>query len=87
MKKNLYSVYDCVSCLFDTPFSAVNHLSAIRAFRDTAMHPDSFISQHPSDFELYFLGTFDAEVGSLIPANRVVLARGDDKVERGGDNE
>lgn len=75
MKLNVYSVYDCKACVFANPFFMVNDKSALRGFGDAVNSRDSIFAQHPEDYSLYRLGTFDDGVGLLVAeAQPVVLA-------------
>lgn len=63
MKYNIMSVYDRTAQLYGSPYYAVSKGSAIRGFSDEINRQDSqnTLYQHPDDFELVYLGTFDDE--------------------------
>ena len=58
----LYSVYDKVSKIFQFPCAVENDEAAIRGFVGLA---DSY--KFFPDLELYCLGTFSMETGSILP--------------------
>lgn len=60
MYKNIYSIYDTVSELFNNPFTDINDASAIRAFTQSIQTQD-----HKNDFVLYHLGGFDDNSGQI----------------------
>lgn len=61
MLMHIFSVRDSVAQVFGRPFYSVNAGAAIRAFSDQVNNPDpqNELFAHPSDFELYELGSFD----------------------------
>lgn len=65
MKYNILSVYDRAAQLYGSPYYAVSKGSAIRGFSDEINRQDAqnTLYQHPDDFELTYLGTFDDEQG------------------------
>lgn len=63
MHKAMVSVFDSASQQFTNPMFFPATGAAMRAFRDEVNGQPSQISQHPEDFELYHLGTFDDNTG------------------------
>lgn len=63
MKLNVYAVYDEVAKIFKMQFFRNRHGEAIRYFADGCQSDKTELHQHPSDFCLFFLGTFDQETG------------------------
>lgn len=63
MEHNWYGVKDQKASCFLYLHEATNHKTAIRSFGDGVRNPKSVISQHPEDYALYFLGTFDDVAG------------------------
>jgi hypothetical protein len=61
MKYIILSVRDKVAEVFGTPYYAVSKGSAIRGFSDEINRPaeNNQLYQHPHDFVLCYLGTFD----------------------------
>lgn len=62
----IYSVKD-TKLGFTTVFTAPNNAVAIRMFADTCNQKDTLIAQHPADFELFGLGEFDQDTGTIKP--------------------
>ncbi len=56
------SVLDMVAGQYGRPFFTVSEGSAIRGFSDEINRPgESALYQHPNDFQLFHVGTFDDE--------------------------
>ena len=62
----VYSVRDVKAEYFGTPFFMHNDALAKRAFGDLAKDPQSTISKNPEDFQLYRVGEWIDNEGSLI---------------------
>lgn len=57
MMQNLYVVWDNrAEGLVGLPFVNRNDMAAIRTFADAFKNPQSGLSAHPADFDLYSLG-------------------------------
>lgn len=66
MKLNVYSLYDRAAMTYGHPFYALNDAVAIRIFRDSVVRRESsMLRQHPDDFELRHIASFDDENGSF----------------------
>lgn len=64
------------------PFRAVGE--AIRYFQDAIQNPQSgAMHQHPDDFDLYLVGTFDDNTGQLQPQQPVKIADGKNLTAKG----
>lgn len=62
MEVRAYQVRDLKAGLWQFPFPAVNDDLAIRMMMEKVLRePESTVSQFPSDFELYFIGTMKQE--------------------------
>lgn len=66
MKMRLYSVLDRTAQQFGAPMSFVNDDVARRSFADAFTDPESVFSYHPEDFELHYIGEFDATDRSFV---------------------
>lgn len=74
MQRLMFAVYDIKSQIFGSPFFSVNANTAVRSFAAAANDPNSEISQFPTDFILYELGSFDDTTGVICPhAERLYL--------------
>lgn len=63
----LYTLHDMVSKSFFAPFAAANHSAASRSVATAAIMDNTIVSQHPSDFELFYLGDYDENTAHLTP--------------------
>lgn len=63
MQYHMFSVYDKKARCFCKPFSSENEQTATRAFVYAANDPTSDIGRYPTDFALYYLGTFEDSTG------------------------
>lgn len=61
MKQVICTIRDSVSNVYGRPFFAVTRGSALRGFIDEVNNPapENLLNKHPSDFELFELGTYD----------------------------
>lgn len=60
------SVLDMVAQQYGRPFFVVSEGSAIRGFSDEINRKsDSVLFNHPTDFQLFHIGTFDDETCAL----------------------
>lgn len=80
MIRIVVSVFDSAVQTFGQPFFVAAPGAAIRSFTDEVNRqaPDNTLFMHPTDFELYQLGTFDDAEGSFTSEGRRLLARGKD---------
>jgi hypothetical protein len=67
MKYFMFSVVDKATGIHDNPFCAHSDAQAVRSFKDAANADEGPISQHPEDFFLVRLGTFNNASGGLEP--------------------
>lgn len=65
MTYKVLAVYDGKAEAFLQPFFSDTPGSAVRAFGDEVMKPESPFHKHPGDYQLYELGTFDNLTGKL----------------------
>lgn len=63
MTKIQFSILDKVSGIFDNPFTATNRAEAMRYLSKVVNSEGNMISDHPQDFALYEVSTFDSESG------------------------
>lgn len=79
MKYLVCAVYDRVAQLYGIPNYVLSKGSTIRAFADQINKPDenNQLYQHPDDFDMYYLGTFDDQDGKHeLEEKAELLARG-----------
>lgn len=84
MNHVIYTVFDSASGVYDRPFVANSDGSAVRAFGDICMSADHPIGQHPEDYSLYRIGTFDDNNAVIKPEDRICLITGQEAVSRAG---
>lgn len=65
----MFSTFDRASESFSPPFAAPHAGVAIRGFSDAIgnVQRNTDISNHPDDYDLFEIGTFDNETGRLEP--------------------
>lgn len=74
------AIRDAAANAYNRPFVVPHTGLAIRSFGQEVNRnaPDNLMYSNPSDFELFELGTFDEETGSLSSCAPRSLARGVD---------
>lgn len=78
---NLYSIRDSVSGTYDAPFIMQTDEAAIRSFkceydRVLSVAPSSPLAMFVSDYDLYLLGEFNADLGDIIGAPSTLVYSG-----------
>lgn len=79
--KKLYSVKDTVTGLWTDPAVMNNDAEATRAFITMEADKNTMIGAHPEDFELYRIGDWNKEHGSIENVCEYFLARGIKQME------
>jgi len=74
VKLNAYAVRDSKADKYNRPYFIGTHGEAIRAFADACRKDGNVMAEHPEDFNLYFIGTFDEESGELDSVKPLHLA-------------
>ena len=69
----LYSIKDLKIQKFLPPFFASNREEATRLMREQVNYKSSLINSFPSDYELYFLGTFSDFTGEIANDNPLLV--------------
>jgi len=79
----IVSVKDTAAQAFGRPFFVPAIPVAVRSFRDEVNRKDSDtdLAKHPSDFELYELGSFDDATGIVVVVEPRLVARAKDLQE------
>ncbi len=79
--KILVSLYDRATEAY-APIMTVNTRNeAIRSFREAVNDPQTPINRNPTDYELYVLGQYNDETGSITPNAPELIARAEDYTE------
>lgn len=63
----LFCVFDAKLASFNVPFVQKTEASAVRAFTDLVRDKRSAVNQHPEDYSLFCVGSFDSASGVLTP--------------------
>lgn len=66
--QNMYSVFDLQAQSFGFPFTAKTDGAAIRIFANETNRSDdsNLLHNHPADFVLFAVGTFNSESGEVV---------------------
>lgn len=67
MKQHVLAVYDSKAELFQQPIFFKAKGEAIRAFADEVNRDKSPMKNHPEDYTLFNIGSYDVESGLLTP--------------------
>ncbi len=83
MNQVIVSVKDTAAQAFGRPVFVPTVSVAVRSFRDEINRPDSKedMAQHPEDFELYELGSFEDATGVITVIEPRLVARAKDLKE------
>lgn len=65
MKHKAFSAHDSKIGVYHPPFFMQHTGQALRAWDELCNDPKTQFNRHPSDFQLYEVGTFDDETGRL----------------------
>ena len=64
---NVYAIHDSKAHSYLQPFFMHNNELAIRSFTDASMNPETQFNQHPLDYTLFHIGTYDDETSIITP--------------------
>lgn len=64
--QKIYIIYDVKSESYTAPTINPARGQAIRSFSDAINNPGSVIHDHPEDFTLFEIGTYDHNTGEII---------------------
>lgn len=73
MKILAFAVYDRAAQAYSAPFYQHTRGLGERMFADLVVDPQSQVSKHPGDYELFCVGEFDNETGELSSADKPLL--------------
>lgn len=79
--KILVALYDRATEAYAPPMMVHTRGEAIRSFKQAVNDNNTSISQHPTDFELCQIGTYNEQTGELVPQPIERIARGEDYKE------
>lgn len=69
MEVKHYSIFDQITQIYNIPFQAHNHNEAIRMFTTAASDPSTNLSKNTSDYDLYYIASYDNETGDYTYQN------------------
>jgi len=67
MTSEIFAVFDVKAAAYAMPFFSTSLVTALRAFGDACLDPNTMLAKHPGDFQLFHLGTFDDASGFIDP--------------------
>lgn len=70
MNVKMFTIYDRVAKLHNSPFCFNTIGQALREFTTLANNPQSTIGQHPEDYTLLEIATFDDNTGLVLPYDK-----------------
>jgi len=73
MIKHLFTVYDSAAGLYLDPFVAPTIEFAIREFRQICNQEGHQFNKFPTDYALFHIGEFNAELGEVLHLNPTAL--------------
>lgn len=84
MKLIVVAIRDRAMDAFMRPFTMQTIGQAIRAFGDeiNRQAPDNPLAQHPEDYDLYHLATFDEETGEFSNAKKQIAVGKDHRIHK-----
>ena len=74
---NVYAIHDSKAHSYLQPFFMHNDDLAIRSFTDASMNTESQFNQHPLDYTLFHIGTYDDEtsiITAVAPPNMLITS-------------
>lgn len=79
--KILVALYDRATEAHAPVMTVNTRNEAIRSFREAVNDPQTPMFKHPTDYELYTIGTYDDTKGEITATERELIARGEDHKE------
>ena len=76
MKKNLYAVIDTASGVYDGPIPGQSDGQMMRSFSDMAVNAEHPIGQHPEDYSLIKVGTWNDGTGEVEDVQNITMITG-----------
>lgn len=65
MKQKVFAIRDSKAEVYLQPFFRKTHGEAERDFRQLVKDEKSLVSKYPEDYDLYFIGSYDDELGAI----------------------
>lgn len=67
MLLKIFSIRDSKGEIYNTPWFKKTHGEAERDFREAAKDDKSYLSKYPEDYDLYYIGEYDDQTGTIKP--------------------
>lgn len=67
MLTRAYSVYDNKALIYNRPFFEATDGAALRSFQELANDLNTSVGRYPTDFSLWWVGTYDDQTGQFVP--------------------
>lgn len=71
--KQVYAVFDVKAAAFGMPMFMETEGVAVRGFMDACGNPKGPLSQHPEDYSLFRIGTYDPNSAELVSVKPVPI--------------
>jgi len=65
MQLKIFTIRDSKGEVYNTPFFQKSHGEAERSFRELVNDEKSMVSKYPDDFDLYFVGEYNDQTGTI----------------------
>lgn len=78
--QGMYTLWDAKAEAFSMPFFADTDNLAVRIFGDSVLKPGTVLNDHPEDFFLYKVGSWEQSSGKVRGCNPVSIASAKDFV-------
>lgn len=62
----IYAIKDVAIEAFGQPIFVRAQGQAVRSFMDECKNPESQLNKHPNDYELYYIGEYQDETGTIM---------------------
>lgn len=76
MKLGIYSICDARVGFTGSLMADMNDASAMRNFENAVLQPNTIYSTHAKDYDLYRLGEYDTEDGTIVTHPKKLLLNG-----------
>jgi len=76
MKLNAYATYDTAAAVYSKPFFAQSDGQVMREFQDICVNAEHPFGQHPEDYSLHRIGSYNDQTAKLESETPECLATG-----------
>lgn len=76
MKLGIYAICDARTGFTGSLMADMNDQSALRNFENAVLQPNTLYATHAKDFDLYKLGEYNTEDGSIVTHPKKLLLNG-----------